>query len=43
MEKGLERVREATGRPVRRLWPPRNRGGVLARRGTEDRGPGWRA
>lgn len=40
MEKGLERVRDATGRPVRRLWLPRDREGAWAGRGTEDRGPG---
>ena len=33
-------ARDATGRPVRRLWPPRDRGGAWAGRGTEDRGPG---
>ena len=37
MEKGLERVRDATGRPVRRLWLPRDREGAWAGRGTEDR------
>ena len=33
-------ARDATGRRVRRLWPPRDRGGAWAGRGAKDRGPG---